>query len=1211
MWINAALLDFGIAELNLKGLVECIKQGLGNSAQPVRSTAMSIIATLATFMGPDIRGSFQDQSSAILSSIEVELTKVSGRAAPKPSKTQRLLKRGNAEASTGGGDAGASASAMDDLFPRVDLVAQLGDDVIAGLGDGNWKVRKEALDKVAGALQASNNRIKANLGDLPGALKERLNDSNKNLVIQALDIMGNMAVATGKPFDKTARIIGPNVCACLTDNKPQVRASAIAALEKICTATSFEVLVSACETSLLVDNPALRKDLLTWISLKLPEVRKGEAIPSLPGLVTPALLCTQDKNLDVRKAAQAVLPHLVDILGYDHVRERASEIKGAAGQSILNLVDTFRAARSVSAPSLVQEAPSKGTPKKLSATALPTSKLGTLGAGAKRKVAPAAAPVSTPEPMAADEHLPPLLSADPLAKKERADKDKGMMRWQFESPRKELVDYLNEQTEGNFSDALRALMFREDHTKDRDHLKAVTMLEECVTALGSSMEEFGVEPADMAARIVANTDLILKYSTIRLCDTNTVMNLKVISLLDQLFAFLGDQEGFRLSEYEASTLLPFLVTKLGDSKESVRGHIRQLFSRICMVYPVSKLFPHILEGIKSKSSRIRSECLEELTSLIKRHGLIVCSPPRVMPIIALQIADRDAAVRNGALNFLAQAVQLENGNKEKILQYVGRISDKDRSLLDERLKRMPAGPVPLMGRAAEPQTAPSAAVPSAPGTPSLKAMHAAAAAIVGQDEPGMGSRSTSDEALAFGASSKVSRVFSLDFDDTGEIAMDPEQNLRTAGNKIELALAKVERQDFEAFRDLHQLYKTNIDSIVATLHDIIASISVTLARNANSKFAGECISTLILFFSNARIIRAVDTSSLVILLPETLRRMQDATLYTEDERTGAVKALNQLMGKILEYVDKTRCFTALLILLRDRCAILQQNLDTMGEEEKTRVTGVLELVMKCLWKLTKQVPQLISNRSVDLKELLHQIHETLKQIPPSEYKKSANRYPNKDLPVRTVKTLLSELTGCLGQEIFAYIDPEDLNESNIVMNYVQQALEAKRRKAMQTGEEGEQPSTARPMSMSMYSYSTTPKKEVDFSRTLAAGPTAEHLAQQLHGLKISINASELPIDASLAGMSQQLQNRIKSQVSATSLGQEFSESERRQEKFLELKRLMVGLEVFLVRSNADDGATDRRARQARLRKLSENPKALPITARRPTVRPPSLPIPRR
>lgn len=238
----------------------------------------------------------------------------------------------------------------------------------------------------------------------------------------------------------------------------------------------------------------------------------------------------------------------------------------------------------------------------------------------------------------------------------------------------------------------------------------------------------------------------------------------------------------------------------------------------------------------------------------------------------------------------------------------------------------------------------------------------------------------------------------------------------------------------------------------------------------------------------------------------------------------------------------------------------------MVEEEKTRVTGVLELVMKCLWKLTKQVPQLVETRSLDLKELLHQIHETLKQIPPSEYKKSAAKYPNKDLPVRTVKTLLSELTGCLGQDIIAYIDSDDLNESNIVMNYVEQALEAKRKKALLAGESGaggedQQPRSAASTLSSNGDGRTMAEQGPSDSgkELLSKSGTREQLAQDLQGLKNAINASELPVDSSISGLPASLQTRIRSQVAGgqAAPAPAVSESDRRQEKFLELKRLMT------------------------------------------------------
>lgn len=47
--------------------------------------------------------------------------------------------------------------------------------------DKNWKIRKEGLDEVA-AIISEAKFIKANIGELPLALKGRLSDSNKILV---------------------------------------------------------------------------------------------------------------------------------------------------------------------------------------------------------------------------------------------------------------------------------------------------------------------------------------------------------------------------------------------------------------------------------------------------------------------------------------------------------------------------------------------------------------------------------------------------------------------------------------------------------------------------------------------------------------------------------------------------------------------------------------------------------------------------------------------------------------------------------------------------------------------------------------------------------------------------------------------------------------------------------------------------------------------
>lgn len=118
----------------------------------------------------------------------------------------------------------------------------------------------------------------------------------------------------------------------------------------------------------------------------------------------------------------------------------------------------------------------------------------------------------------------------------------------------------------------------------------------------------------------------------------------------------------------------------------MRNGVKSLYRQICFMYPVSKLFAYIMEGLKSKNARQRTECLEVMGSIISDYGVGVClpSPGACLREVAKQISDRDNAVRNAALNCVVQAYFVVD---EKIFKMVGQISDKDMSLLEERIKR--------------------------------------------------------------------------------------------------------------------------------------------------------------------------------------------------------------------------------------------------------------------------------------------------------------------------------------------------------------------------------------------------------------------------------------------------------------------------------------------------------------------------------------------
>lgn len=391
-WINQQLEDFGIAGLAIRELIDFLKFALGSANAAVRTNAVSVLGILRRFIGPGIRSFVEDCNSALLAAIDAEFAKVADMEPPQVSK-------GAVEESAG------STAAVEELFPKVDISNQFTTPLLEECGDANWKVRKEGLEKVAAIVDA-NKRIKPNLGGLPGALKLRLADSNKNLQILTMEICANLAVAMGKPFDKYARILCSNVASCLTDQKDNVRSASIAALEAFATQSGLDSLVSSLAVSLVTNSPTLRKDLLVWLTSFCNGAKERDVtLPDLSPLAPPVLQCLQDRSVDVRKAGQSFLPILMANVGYDAIVSKCSDLKGAAKSAIMPMLEAAKPAPPPRPPSAAGAAkappPERGALSSLPSLARPGAKPGARPAtalpGAPSKVG-AAKPASSTLP---------------------------------------------------------------------------------------------------------------------------------------------------------------------------------------------------------------------------------------------------------------------------------------------------------------------------------------------------------------------------------------------------------------------------------------------------------------------------------------------------------------------------------------------------------------------------------------------------------------------------------------------------------------------------------------------------------------------------------------------------------------------------------------------------------------------------------------------
>ncbi|KAJ2746596.1 hypothetical protein GGI20_001245 [Coemansia sp. BCRC 34301] len=353
-WLDTQLIEFGTRGLALKPLVSMVKEvGLQSSNAQTRARAVSFMGTLRRAIGAAVMDLLDDLNPQLVQLLEAEFDKVGSQPMPEPIRTQRGLASSD---TTAGGASGRSTTAggavdddpMDDLFPRQDLHTLIGPGIYKQLGDSNWKERKAGLDAIQVALNAANHRIQPNIsGDLYTALKQRLQDANKNLITVTLGLLAALSTDSGAAQPPNIRIVALSTIQCLADKKPQLRAAAVAAMSAWASATPASVdqaVLPAVPNALADISPELRQSLLQWLADVLaPRHAKGVRLPDLSLLITPLFTCLQDRNVDVRKQAQRVLELTVASCGFETVHDACDmQLRGAAKASVAPMIEEFR-----------------------------------------------------------------------------------------------------------------------------------------------------------------------------------------------------------------------------------------------------------------------------------------------------------------------------------------------------------------------------------------------------------------------------------------------------------------------------------------------------------------------------------------------------------------------------------------------------------------------------------------------------------------------------------------------------------------------------------------------------------------------------------------------------------------------------------------------------------------------------------------------------
>ncbi|XP_051545492.1 cytoskeleton-associated protein 5-like isoform X2 [Myxocyprinus asiaticus] len=1053
-WLANAMKEFGFAGINVKAFINNVKTALGATNPAVRTSAIALLGVMYLYMGAPLRMFFEDEKPALLLQIDAEFEKMQGQSPPAPirgtKKTGGMEEREEAEEE----EVDCGAGDIMDLLPRTDISDKITSDMVSKIGDKNWKIRKEGLDEVTAVISEAK-FIQANIGELPMALKGRLNDSNKILVQQTLGILQQIATAMGPALKQHVKNLGIPIITVLGDSKSNVRAAAMTTLNAWVEQTGMKEWLEGEDLSeeLKKENPFLRQEVLGWLAEKLPTMHTVPA--DLMQCVPPLYACLEDRSGDVRKKAQDALPTFMMHLSYEKMNKATGKLKPASKDQVIGMLEKARAvmpAKPAAPAKAAGSKPASSAPASKPASAPArnqtpsedfgepepkpdTKKTKPAGPMAKKGVVGKKLPVKAG---AKDEEdrSGPIFILVPNGKEQRIKEEKALkiLKWNFMTPRDEYVEQLKTQMSTCLAKWLQDELFHFDFQR---HVKAI----------GVMIERLEVE----SEAVIGSLDLVLKWFTLRFFDTNTSVLMKVLEFLKLLFTMLS-RKNYQLNDYEASSFIPYLILKVGESKDVVRKDVRAILTILCKVYAASKVFPLLMDGTKSKNSKQRSECLEELGCLIENFGMNVCqpTPAKALKEIAVHIGDRDTTVRNAALNTVVAAY---NTCGEQVFKLIGNLSEKEMSMLEERIKRSakktPAPAAKQERTQKEPPTNPNATFlrkPAQEEVPNKLNQARAQNAHLEQSAPSIPKEFQLDLDVFENnhtCASDIPDLVQHKLDEVLEPVMIPERKMRavsphfddihnSTASTINFVISQVASGDMntsiqalaqidEVLRqaDKAEAMSGHIDQfLIATFMQLRLIYNTHMADDRLDKkdifkLYSCIIGNMLSLFSMENLAREASMGVLKDLMHGLITLMLDSRVEDIEDGQQLIRSVNLLVVRVLEKSDQTNILSALLVLLQDSLT------STAGSPMFS------ELVMKCLWRMIRFLPQTIN--SINLDRILLDVHNFMKVFPKDKLKQLKS-----DVPHRTLKTLLHTLCRLTGAKILDHMSMiENRNESEL------------------------------------------------------------------------------------------------------------------------------------------------------------------------------------
>ena len=127
-----------------------------------------------------------------------------------------------------------------------------------------------------------------------------------------------------------------------------MRSAAVATLDDWAEQLGVSTFVETAASTLSVDQPNLRIELLGWLERQLSAALDGGCdVGDLESLLLPVVAVLEDRNADVRKQAHALLLLVVRRLGADRVSRRLDSVSVTSRRAVLEILEKLRSSGAI------------------------------------------------------------------------------------------------------------------------------------------------------------------------------------------------------------------------------------------------------------------------------------------------------------------------------------------------------------------------------------------------------------------------------------------------------------------------------------------------------------------------------------------------------------------------------------------------------------------------------------------------------------------------------------------------------------------------------------------------------------------------------------------------------------------------------------------------------------------------------------------------